>query len=156
WRTKTKNSGTKIDSGKAFHGDDTTLWVEGIAPSKPGDGETLSVSFESNGHVLETDAGRFKVAQSAFLLTGHGNSGTYYLNQWLSSHKLDKRTDPVLVLSKDDKGKPAAWAVYVWKDEKHAKIALSTEGSVVAYDGHSNFGLGYAFQTNFTDVHQFM
>jgi hypothetical protein len=156
WSTKTKNSGTKIDSGKALPADDTTLWVEGIAASKPGDGETLTVELESNGQTIATDAGRFRVASSAFLLIGHGNSGSYYLDRWLSSHKLDKRKDPVLVMGKDEKGKPAAWAVYIWKDEKHAKMALSTEGAVVAYDGHSNFGLGYAFETHFTNVRQFM
>ncbi|HOX36933.1 MAG TPA: hypothetical protein PL033_03000 [Candidatus Brocadiia bacterium] len=39
-------------------------------------------------------------------------------------------------------GRCPRFSVYIWKDEKHAKIALAAPGGYVAFAGHSNFGVG--------------
>lgn len=157
WRTKTKAPGTRIKNGDTIEAKDETLWLEGRDASAGGTPETLSVQLLApNGAATLQDEGKVFVARSAFLLLGHGHSSSSSLESWLGSHKADSRKNPVLVRGKDEKGKAQAWAVYLWSTEKQAKIALSTAGSVIAYDGHSNFGLGFAFETNFSRVSQFL
>ncbi|MEZ0227935.1 MAG: hypothetical protein ACAI25_04870 [Planctomycetota bacterium] len=157
WRSKTKNPGSRVQPGETFEAKDETFWLEGLDASSGGANETLGAKLvAANGSALVEDQRTVSVARSAFLLLGHGNSGSWALKSWLDGRKVDSRTNPVLVRGKDEKGKPQAWAVYIWNTEKGAKIALSTAGSVIAYDGHSNFGLGYAFETHFSRVSQFM
>jgi hypothetical protein len=153
WKSADKSKG-KVASGSTVAALDTTLYAEGVAAS---DGETLTVSLLSGANVVVTDRALFKVARSAYLMLGHGNAGGWALQSWLDQKKLDKRKNPTLVIGKDEKsGKPVAWAVSILRTEKDAKLAFATPGSVIAYDGHSNFGLGYAFETNYSNVRQFM
>ncbi len=157
WRSKTKSPGTRVKSGESFEAKDEILWLEGLEASGAGFAETLSAKLlEANGTALREEQALVSVARSAFLLLGHGNSGSWALKSWLDGRKVDARTNPTLVRGKDQAGKAQAWAVYIWSTEKGSKIALATAGSVVAYDGHSNFGLGFAFETHFTRVSQFM
>lgn len=157
WRTNTKTPDSRVKSGEPFDAASATLYMEGLEASSGGAGETLSVELRSsNGTPLLSDSGTVWVARSAFLLLGHGNAGSYNLESWLGKNNAYGTTNPTLVRGKDEKGKPQAWAVYIWNEEKQAKIALATPGAVIAYDGHSNFGLGYAFHTHFTRVSQFM
>ena len=147
---KTKKAGSSLPAA------DVTLYVEGLHSSASDAGETLGVQLLSAEKAVAQDHGKVTVARSAFLLLGHGSAGSWHLDDYLSAHKVDGRTDPVLVKGKDESGKPTAWAVWRWQSKKGATLALSTEKSVVAYDGHSNFGLGYAFETNHTSISQFM
>jgi hypothetical protein len=63
---------------------------------------------------------------------------------------------PYIVLGKDESGHDAAYAVWVWRTEKLAKIALAIQDAYVVYDGHANFGLGFAFKPGLTTISQFM
>jgi hypothetical protein len=90
------------------------------------------------------------------VLLGHGETGSTSLVNYLYDKKKDPRASPFLVLGKDEAGNDAAYAVWVWRSEKLAKLALATKDAYVCYDGHSNFGLGFAFSTGFTNISQFM
>jgi hypothetical protein len=153
-------SATKsIKAGAPFDAKSETLYLEGLSPSTAGASETLKVRLQVGATVKDQDQGKVTVAQSAFLICGHGTSGTYELDSYMAAHKLDKRTSPTLVMGKTDAGKPVPWAVFELSTQRGASLALSTEGAVVAYDGHSNFGLGFAFgvtAAGFTSLHQFM
>lgn len=154
WKSATKAAGTRVESGTKLPAAATTLYLEGLSPSEPGAPETLEVTLEANGRAIGTDRGRVHVARPAFLLSGHSASAPS--TDALVRRAADRRRDPIFIRGKDASGKAVAWTVHAFNTEKGAKIALSTEGAVVAYHGHSNFGLGYAFATGFTSVRQFM
>lgn len=154
WRGKTRTG--RVASGADLPSGATTLFVEGLAATTPGRGESLAVEVVANGQVIGRDAVTVHVAGSAFLLIGHGCTGSWYVNGQCRERALDRRTNPTLVKGKAADGTPAYWAVYVWESEKEAKIALSTPGAVISYDGHSNFGMGFAFDTGFSKLSEFM
>lgn len=129
-----------------------TFWLEGRAATTPGAGEALAVEVVDGGQVAGRDELTVHVARSAFLLVGHGCTGTWYVRDRSQARAIDARRDPALV-----KGKGGAyWAIHVGETEKEAKVALSTPDAVIAYDGHSNFGMGFAFDTGFSRLSQFM
>ena len=130
-----------------------TLYVEGLHASA---GETIGVQLLAGSKAVAQDKAKVVVARSAFLILGHGNAGSFRLDDYLSSHRIDGRTNPTIAEGKDESGKPTPWAVYTLTSQKGASLALSTEGSAVAYDGHSNFGLGYAFSPGYSSLSQFM
>lgn len=135
---------------------DATLYVSGISPSDPGVGETISAKLVSGSNTLFTDKVTAHVARNAFHLAGHGSGGASEMNGWLDGARRDARTVPSFVEGKDEKTqKRVFWSVWVFQDEAGAKLAMSTENAVVSYDGHSNFGMGFAFQTGFTRIAQF-
>ncbi|MBI5367071.1 MAG: hypothetical protein HZA54_08540 [Planctomycetes bacterium] len=136
--------------------DELTLYVEGRAATEGGAPATLSAKLVAGGKTLGEDKLKLTVCRSAFLLLGHGNSGRWNLDSYLSSNRKDSRTNPTIVPGKDKNGKATFWAVYIWDTEKLAKIAMSTPNAVIAYDGHSNFGMGYSFETGYKSVKEFM
>ncbi|MBI3272948.1 MAG: hypothetical protein HYZ53_28425 [Planctomycetes bacterium] len=135
---------------------ESMVYMEGRAASEGGAPEIVSLKLLQSGKSLGEDKVKIYVTRSAFLLLGHGNSGSWTLESYLSSHKKDSRSNPTIVPGKDKNGKATFWSVYVWDTEKQAKLALSNPGAVIAYDGHSNFGMGYAFETGFKTVSEFM
>lgn len=137
-------------------GQETTLYVEGRSASAPGTPELLSLKLVQGTKTLGEDKVKLWVTRSAFLLSGHGSTGPWQIEDYLRTAKKDSRTNPAVVAGKDRAGKPVFWSVYACNTQKNAKIALSTPDSVVAYDGHSNFGMGYAFETGFKNVREFM
>ncbi|MBI5367609.1 MAG: hypothetical protein HZA54_11270 [Planctomycetes bacterium] len=137
-------------------GQETTLYVEGRAPTLGGTPEMLTARLMAGAKSLGEDKVALWVTRSAFLLSGHGSMGPWQVEDWLRTARKDSRTNPTIVQGKDRSGKTVYWSVYTWKSQKLAKIALSTKDSVVAYDGHSNFGMGYAFETGFKTVKEFM
>lgn len=153
---RSKNRTGQLASGSDLPAGVTSLFVEGRAATTPGRGESLAVEVVANGQVVGRDAVTVHVAGSSFLLVGHGCTGSWYVNGQCRERAIDRRTNPTLVKGKTADGTPAYWAVYVWETEKEAKIALSTPGAVISYDGHSNFGMGFAFDTGFSKLSQFM
>lgn len=154
WR-KADRTG-RVRDGATLPLQDTTLFVEGLRASSPGKGEPIRLELVRGTKVLGGDSVRVHVTRAAFLLAGHGGTGDRILEQALARRALDRRRNPALVRGRDGQGRTVWWSVYSWNTERQAKIALATEGSVVVYDGHSNFGLGLAFRTHLTSVRQFM
>lgn len=145
-----------VAAGASLPVDGATLHVEGRTFTAAA-GTPLALELvSSSGQVLGRDVVTVHVAKAAFILGGHGGTGNYGVRNEARRRAIDKRTDPTYVKGKDASGKPLYWAVYVWETEKQAKIALSTPGAVISYDGHSNFGMGFAFQTGFSRLSQFM
>ncbi len=144
-----------VKSGEAFDGTGakTTLYMVGLVPGAAGASETLRAQLVKDGRVVDTDRGKVTVAQAAFMVCGDGHSSTYRLESWASGRKMDARRNPTLVRSKKDK---APWAVFIFESRQGASLALSTPGAVVSYDGHSNFGLGFAFQRGLKKLRDFM
>jgi hypothetical protein len=136
--------------GQKLANADATIKVRGVTSTAAGETAKISVKLVgADGAELGQDSVRVWVSRSAFLLSGHGDFELgESLKSWLATAKRDAREDPTLVLGKDSKTqKNVYYAVYFFHDEQGASLALSTEGSIVAYHGHSNFGLGYAFKT---------
>lgn len=137
---------TKLDPESA------TLYVEGLAATSAGEGETLTVELIKGSRTFGSDKATIHTTGSAFLLVGHGCTGEWSLKSMLRSRGIDSRKEPTIVESE----KGGYWSVYIWESEKLAKLALLTEGAVIAYDGHSNYGMGFAFGTGFKTLDQFM
>lgn len=131
----------------------STFYIEGLGG---GSVEGIGAQLVSAGKATAQDHAKVTVAHSAFLILGHGNAGSWALGQYTSGKKIDGRDSPAIVPGKDAGGKPVFWACFVVQTEASAKVALSTQGSVVAYDGHSNFGLGFAFSPGYSKLSQFM
>jgi hypothetical protein len=157
WKTSSKQPDSRIASGDSLANADATIYVEGLAPSDAGVGETISAKVVSGSQPVAKDAVVAHVARNAFHLAGHGSGGAGQMMSWLSKARRDSRTRPSFVEGKDEKtGKRVFWAVWLAQDEQGAKIALATPDAVISYDGHSNFGMGFAFQTGFTSISQFL
>lgn len=154
WRNADRTG--RVASGESLPLADCTLRIEGVEATAPGAGDAISVEAVSNGQVVGRDAARVHVTRSAFLLEGHGCTGTWGLSSDIQARAYDRRREPAVIQGKDASGATCYWSVWAFESEKGAKIALSTPGSVVAYDGHSNFGLGFAFKTGFSRLHQFL
>jgi hypothetical protein len=151
WLSPNRAAGSEVTSD-TLPNENTVLWVEGRKSSDAGVGETLSVELEGGNR----DQVVVHVARSAFHLAGHGAGGAYQMNAWLGTAKLDQRTQPVMVVGKDEKSqKKAYWAVWVFETEKGARLAMEQPDAVISYDGHSNFGMGFAFQTGFKSIKEF-
>jgi hypothetical protein len=145
----------RLASGDAVAAATGSFFVEGRTASGAG-GDALAVDVVSGGQVVGHDAVTIHVAHAAFLLCGHGCAARWSTTSLCRERALDQRSNPTFVRGKGEDGAPAYWSVFVWDTEKGAKIALSTPGAVIAYDGHSNFGMGFAFATNFSRLSQFM
>jgi hypothetical protein len=150
-----RNRQTRQPAGATFSAVAGSYFVEGRAHTPPGSGARLSLEVVQNGQVSGRDAVTIHVARSAFILVGHGGTGGYGVRSQARSRAIDRRQEPWVVRGKEG-SQTAYWSVYVWETEKHAKIALSTPGAVIAYDGHSNFGMGFAFEVHFARLSQFM
>lgn len=150
--TRRLASGTKLDN------ESSTFKVKGLSPTEPGSPATVTVRLVGrDGAVLSEDAVKVHVARSAFLLSGHGDFELgRELKKWIADGLgRPGRDNPKIVNGKDGRGKPVYYSVYFFDSDDGSRIALSTEGAIVAYHGHSNFGLGYAFRTGFSRVSQF-
>lgn len=145
-----------IAAGTSLAVDAATLHVEGRSFTAAAGAPLALELVSSSGQVLGRDVVTVHVAKAAFILGGHGGTGNWGVRNEARRRAIDERTDPTYVKGKDAAGKPVYWAIYVWDTEKQAKIALSTPGAVISYDGHSNFGMGFAFQTGFSRLSQFM
>ncbi len=155
WKTATKEPSSRVTG--ELPNENATLWVEGLAPSDAGKGEKITVKLVKAGQTVGTDDVTVHVARCAFHLAGHGAGGAFQMEAWLRTAKRDSRTQPTFVEGKDEKAqKKVFWAVWVSQDEKGAKIALGCPDAVISYDGHSNFGMGFAFQTDFKSIKEFL
>lgn len=151
WRNANKTS--RMTSGSTFpHDRDTTLYIEGIKPHANRIGDTITLTAESNGSTIAQDTVRVVVAQSIFALVGDG-PGSYAPNliATLGGRKIDSGTNPFLVEGKLDDAEdsadrtPCYYAVWIWRTQKLAKMALAAESGYVVFEEHSNFGMGWAF-----------
>lgn len=157
WKSKTKQAGTKVAPGATLPNEDATLWVEGLAASDAGAGETIGIKLTKGSTAVGEDRCTASVARSAFHLAGHGAGGAYQMESWLRTAGKDSRSNPTFVEGKDEKTqKKVFWAVWVMQDDKSAKLALGTKDAVISYDGHSNFGMGFAFETGFRSIAEFL
>src|SRR5262249_51166239 len=113
WKTSNKQSGSKIASGDSLANGDATIYLEGLAPSEAGVGETISANVVSGSQALAKDAVTAHVARNAFHLAGHGSGGAFQMQSWLSTAHRDSRTNPTFVEGKDETtGKRVFWAVW--------------------------------------------
>ena len=134
--------------------EDTTVYVEGLAPSTSMDGEIVSLELHQGGGTAVADSVKIVVAQSMFAIFGDGNAwanSESVLRSYLAGVKKDQRTDPY-VIRRDD----ACYAVFIGNTEKFAKLAISAQDGYVVFNGHSNFGMGLAFSTGLAGISQFM
>ncbi len=151
WRNADKTE--RVVSGETkLDPKSVTLYVEGLSATKAGEGETLTLELVKGSRTLGSDKATIHTTGSAFLLVGHGCTGEWSLKSMLRSRAVDSRKDPTIVESE----KGGYWSVYIWESQKLAKLALLTEGAVISYDGHSNYGMGFAFETGFRTLDQFM
>ncbi len=132
------------------------LYVEGRASTEAGAPALLTLTLRKGSETLGEDRVALHVAQNAFLMLGHGNSGRWTLDNHVRKNAKDARREPGIVPGKDRDGNTVYWAVWVGSSEKFAKQALNVPGAVIAYDGHSNFGMGFAFETHHRRVSEFM
>ncbi|MDI6810002.1 MAG: hypothetical protein QME66_13720, partial [Candidatus Eisenbacteria bacterium] len=130
---------------------DTTVYVEGLSPSVNMDGETITLRVYNGTQLICEDKVKLIVAQTMFGIFGDGGAGESTLRTYLNAEKKDQRTDPYVI-----KKATACYSVFVWTSEKLAKIALGAEEGYVAYDGHSNFGIGFTFSGNLANIAAFM
>jgi hypothetical protein len=128
-----------------------TLYVEGLNQSAPGQGELLTLKLYEDAQLLGSDAVKAMVAEMIFSFTGPGATGDLALLAYLSQVRKDERADPYIVLGAD-----RAFAIHIWNTEKKFKLALSTPDSSVAYDGHSNFGIGLTFSLGCARLRDFV
>ena len=143
-------------------GADTVLYVEGKAPTVGVSGSeiTLALSRKKGNDELDPfafDTVKVVVPEMIFAIFGDGpGSGPPFaeevkLREYLSPLKLDERENPYIIM------RPAkCFSVRICTTEKEAKIAMGSRDSYISYDGHSNFGLGYAFERGLERISQFM
>ena len=129
----------------------TTVFIEGLIPSASMAGETITLRAYGNVQLLSEDTVKIVVAQPILCLFGwnpFGYAPEQSLRQnYLDLVKKDQRTDPYVINRTS-----ACYCVFIWKTDTLAKIALSTVDGYVSYDGHSNYGLGFAFPANSTSI----
>jgi len=153
WRNANKT--TAVQSKSRFAVDeDVTLYIEGkSACSPPETIVPIVLQLLRDDTIYATDSAFVTVPKSIFLFAADPDDPAS-VHAYLNSAKKDTRTDPYILGKASDLN--GAKAVYVWSSEKQAKIALSTPGAYVAFSMHSNFGLGFAFDTGFSSVTDFM
>jgi hypothetical protein len=157
WRSREKEPGTRVTSGARLPAVETMLFLEGLVPSPPGEGNALRVVLEKGNEEIARDRARVRVARSAYLLFGHGALGQGAARSFIESRRIDGRRNPSLLLGADERTRrPVTWAASIVTSERGARFALAAAEACVAYEGHSNFGLGYSFATGFKRLSQFM
>jgi hypothetical protein len=140
---------------------DTILWVEGIKAHGNTNGTIVALKLmDASGQPIQNAEDKVKIIVAgpvfAVFAIGPTTTGETTLRQYLNTAKKDLRTSPYIVNGQRQSGQPTYYSVNVWHSEKLTKIALSTEDAYVVIDGHSNFGLGPAFQLDLTSVSAFM
>lgn len=133
-----------------------TLYLEGRSPSEPGKGEFVTLELVEGSQVLESDRVRVHVAQAAILVLGDGGGGGWMTEDYGRRKRKDSRTNPWVIRGRDGDGNVAYWSLSIAESERDAKLALSCPNACVAYDGHSNFGMGFAFETGLRTLREFM
>jgi hypothetical protein len=130
---------------------DTTVYIEGLVPSKDINGDLITLQLYKDGKAINGDTVKVIVPQMMFALFGDGGTGEGPLRTYLNGAKKDQRTNPYIV-----KTATACFSVFIWKTQKLASIAFNAENGYVVYDGHSNFGLGPTFTTGNKSLSDFM
>lgn len=151
WQQNNKTQAVISDTTTFSVASDTTVYVEGTSPSSSMDGEVVTLRVYKDATLICEDKVKLIVAEMMFGLFGDGGGGEATLRSYANAQKKDLRTDPYII-----KTATACYSLYIWNTEKFAKIALGAENGYVAYDGHSNFGIGFAFSAGMTSISDFM
>jgi hypothetical protein len=147
----------RLESGSELPvAEDTTIYVEGRSQSEHGVGETIDLVLYRDGKPRARDRVVIHVAEPMFYLRGHGGLGYFAVSEYFYKRALSERGEVKVVKGRDTRGNLTYYSLAYYNDQKRAKIALSTPGAYVAYGGHSNFGLGYAFDIDKERIADFM
>ena len=146
WKNKDKTG--KVESNiTTFDNitDDTFVYVEGKSPHGNTDGDIIKlVLYNDKGVLAGSDEVKIIVADMIFCLYGLGpvENGKAALVSYLAGKAKDSR--PNTYILRGGSGNNRYYSVNIWDTEKYAKIALASD-AYVAFSGHSNFGMGFAF-----------
>ncbi len=162
------NKGSRITAGQpiATNGGAFHVWVEGLSPSvdRDADGmidpDTITIQFCQGGREVLARHVTVTVAEPMFAIMAYGSTSESVLREWLTGTEgnpgvaIDARTDPFFIEAANGR----TYSLYIWDTEKECKIALQTPNAIVLVDGHSNWGVGYAFgeRTTIEDLNDFM
>lgn len=164
-RSKNAQNDEKVQSNATeFPVDqDNSVWVEGIKPHDTDAGEFVALKLvKADGTPVEraTDKVKIVVARSviAVFADGPDTSNKLALLNYLKPLCKDNRPQPRMIR---ESGQSVWYSIEVFgttgnAGEKLLQMALATEGSYVVSEGHSNFGLGPAFNTGLTSLSAFM
>lgn len=145
-----------VPSGSELPSSLTTLYLEGYSATPHESGTLLSLKlYSKNKKEVGSDTIKVHVAENIFVLNGHGSASSWAIPSYGRSNGI-YGSNPYILKGKDTSGKTTYYALYSWDTQKMAKVAMGTPGAYVAYDGHSNFGLGYAFDTHKKTIAEFM
>jgi hypothetical protein len=158
WKTNKKKPADAVVSEQTTWNPavDTEVYVEGHSPHVDDAGTTVTLQLVIDGTVVTTDSVVMHIAHPIIALIGDGAGGEESLNAYANANTIDTRTDPYLVKGKDENSRTHYYSIHVYETEKLSKIALATEESYVVYDGHSNFGMGFAFTAGLKTINQFV
>ena len=155
WQDKNKTQPVVSDTTTFPVGSTTTLYVEGLQTSADMTGEMVSMQLFRGPEMIQEDKVKIVVAQMVFAIIGDGATGdALAYNDCLSKENTDDaRKDKNMFIIRKDNG---CFSVRFGYTQTFAKMALSADGGNVVYDGHSNFGIGFAFSKNMTGIQDFM
>jgi hypothetical protein len=163
-----------VADGKAY----AVLYVEGIKPHEDDTGTMITeqIKVGATGSWVDGDKVKIRVAQPIVVLLGDGEEWTTQDGKPITDYiqenapQKDGKVDPLYqrtfmgeantyLLSGFNQDKKKVCYSFSGaigeKANKLAKLALKTEGTNIIFDGHSNWGIGIAFQTGLTDFNQF-
>ncbi len=163
-----------VAAGKTY----AVLYVEGIKSHDDDTGTMITeqIKVGATGSWADGDKVKIRVAQPIVVLLGDGEEWTTqdgkpitdYIQQ--NAPQKDGKVDPlyqrtfmgeantylVSGFNQDQKKVCYSFSGAIGeKANKLAKLALKTEGTNIIFDGHSNWGIGIAFQTGLTEYNQF-
>ena len=146
WKNKDKTGEVESDI-TTFDNitDDTFVYVEGKSPHGNTDGDIIKlVLYNDKGVILGSDEVKIIVADMIFCLYGLGpvKNGKAALVSYLVGKAKDSRPNTYILHGGSRNN--LYYSVNIWDTEKYAKIALASD-AYVAFSGHSNFGMGFAF-----------
>lgn len=156
WQDMAKTQPVVSDTTTFSIGTATTLYVEGLQPSADLGGEMISLQLFHGADLLEEDQAKIVVAQMVFGIMGDGQTGESVLRAYLAGEQISEDKRPSLPNLSIIRNGTGCYSVWVGKTQAFAQMALSADGGNVVYDGHSNFGIGFAFSKNMTGIQDFM
>ena len=155
WSDVNKSQSIVSDQTAFSVDQDSMVYVEGLAPSLDMNGEAISLQVIKDGKVLTESKANIVVAQMVFAILGDGQTGGNVLYNYSYDEEdgIDERSDPNLFIIRRP---TSCFSVRLGKTQNFATMALSATDAYVVYDGHSNFGIGFAFSKNMTHISDFM
>lgn len=166
WKAKTKNAqnseNVESDTTEFPVDQDNSVWVEGVKAHDNDTGEfvTLKLVDQNGGTVPDaTDRVKIVVARPIILVFGDGPDqlNKLALLDYLTPRYKDHRPQPRIV---KQSGQSTWYSVELFgttgsAGEKLLEVALATDGAYVAFEGHSNYGIGPAFAQGHTRLSDF-